>query len=263
MALCMTDKGYDFPLHSLDLMRDGSLLAAQARCAIAVPQGLLVVPPALHARGVRVTTAACETAVAAGLAVHAPHVSHLASFGLDLAWATNMRHWCARMQGEERAAVGLRTEGRLTSAALQDLVERGQRAWVRLSLSARLCGKAGLVTRGKAPRARLQLLDVLGQAAERADEHAAALAEHGYGATQRAELRALIAALAQAHESSQEHSYQAQRHADMLMVMRGALLGDLSRLSQAAPTILPHVEARALRMGRLLPRRRATAAVPR
>ena len=252
----MMNKGYDFPLYSLELVHDPSALSDEPRYTIEVPQGLLVVRPALRRRAACTTTSVCDTAVETALSHHYTHIEGFSSFGLDADWAQHMRHWQQRLLAEDEAAAPILVDARLGSQQLAGLVQQGQKMWSRLSLCAKLAGKAGLVVSGRAPEDRVKLIDALALAQQRAQDQAPALAQHGFGPTEMALLQNIITALREGHDQSARLGFQRQRHSDTAVVIRGALLGDLSRLAKIGPQVLLPAQAAALLVQRLVPRRR-------
>lgn len=255
MAIGMEDKGYQFPLHSLDLINDSSQLLHEPRYCIPVPQGRLVVRKELRVRGMKVGTEVCDQAVCTALAYHEKEAAGFAAFRLDAAWTESMRAWRERMIDRDFRGLSLQTDRRLGTERLQALAKEGRGVWARLSLCARLCGLSGVLIQGRAPRARLKLADALGEAAGRAREYAEPLARCGFGPAQQEQVRALIAALSEEHRQAGERRWQQQRHRDVLVVVRGALLGDLSLFSEVALQVLGPEAAQAVQVQRLLGQR--------
>ena len=108
----MLDKGYDHPLHSLDLLGPAAEPPEGPRFVLADPAGRLAVRPALRRRARNVSTTVCEAALHAALVQHERAPSFFCAHGLDEAWLGGLRHWRRRMWHEEglrhRATMELR-----------------------------------------------------------------------------------------------------------------------------------------------------------
>lgn len=246
----MLDKGYDFPLHSMDLLGPASLGADEARFTVPVPQGRLRVAPALRRRGARLSTGACEDAVALALAQRALAPRAFLRFGFDEAWAAAMRHWRREMMAQHVRA-------QLRAAQAQDggtrpLVEAGRRLLGRLSLSAQLAGLGGLLTAGRPPWQAAALLGALGEAERRARAHAEALERRGFGPEELGELGALLPQLAAAVAARPGRRLAQGEETARLLTLRAALLGDATLLGRVARQALPQRQHRRLSLRRLL-----------
>src|SRR5689334_20406681 len=99
----MSDQTYAHPLYSFELIAHDAAGAAQARYAVPVPEGRLVISPALVARGVRPTCDACIEAVSAGLGYHAQDPAGFGSYGLGPEWAESMVYWQGRLRETDHA----------------------------------------------------------------------------------------------------------------------------------------------------------------
>lgn len=253
----MEDKGYSHPLYSLELVPPGQRGPDDPRWAIEVPQGKLMVAPTLRQRGKRFPTATVDTVVATALSRWAMAHAGFARFGLSPAWADNLSHWRGCMLENEAAQVHLQTEGQLASERSRALIDRGRWHFARIKFCGQLSGQVDLLLRGPAPRQRLALIDALRRIEGRLrarSQAADVLSRHGYGADLQAELSQLVPLLQAEHDADAARLFEGRRLGDELFVIRGALLGDVSRLSQVAPRILSRTEAAALQVQRLLRR---------
>src|SRR4051812_1346589 len=137
----MRDKGYDHPLHSLDLIAEVSdLPAGAARFAIPVPQGHLVVRDALRTRGQQAGSLACYQALHRGMLYHGRAVAAFSAYGLTAAWAAHMRHWGERLMDEDDRRAALAAEAQVATPRRRALLRRGRDLWRQLGLTVRLAG---------------------------------------------------------------------------------------------------------------------------
>jgi hypothetical protein len=157
------------------------------------------------------------------------------------------------MEDENRAR-------RIHQAALltprrQELLDEAAGLWQRLDLAVRLSGLNGAIPLGRRPRAGLALAERLLQIAGQIDQapHAGRLAQFGFGAAERARLRELAAAIPPARQALAAHRAECRALGGPIVCIRGALLGDLARLCQAAQALLPSLLSAPLRMCRLVP----------
>jgi hypothetical protein len=252
MPWIMHDKGYGFPLYSLDLIAEEAAPADEPRYFYRVPEGRLVVRPALRRRAGDVPTGRVDDAVAVALSRHGLHPHAFARHGFTEAWARGMAHWRRLMIDQQRLRHTRQAELDLANEARRELMRRAQRMWGRLSLASRLAGLPGMVLRGRAPQAGAALCAALEQAAARAREHEAPLARHGFAAEEQAGLASLLSALRTSLSSGREPAWKKEEAACGLVVLRAALLGDVSLFVQAAPEVLLPAHLPALRMQRLL-----------
>ncbi len=252
----MMDKPYEFPLYSLDLIANPAETADDPRYAIPHERSALVIRKELRKRAANASTEICDAAVCTGLAHHALDIPGFGDFGLDAAWAENMRHWQKRMLDQNEARRLLQSNGVLGTRDRHDVDQAARQMWDRLVLCAKLSRLGDRVASGSAPRGRLQLLDALSGAAERVREHAGPLSQHGFGQAYQEQLTQVIAALSDHHQKAGRMERARRDSSNVLLVMRGALIGDLLLLSHAAPHVLPPKAADALLLRRLFPQRR-------
>jgi hypothetical protein len=256
----MQDKGYDHPLHSLDLVPLAQAGEDEPRYAIFIPQGRLVVRPELRRRAAGITTAVCEEAVAVALARHRGAAEGFARFGLDARWAENMAYWTDQMLAQQGKRERLEAEMDDARTVLQGLCLKGRERWARLWMVSRMAGLVGVVTSGRAPKGESPFCEALLAAAAQAQRPhlAEALAGHGFKTTEAAAIMDLVAEIRAARRRVQELAVLHGEAGDALLVMRGALIGDLGRLCQAAPMVQGTHRA-ALQMSNLLGERRKKA----
>lgn len=256
----MHDKGYDHPLHSLDLVPLAQAGEDKPRYAIFIPQGRLVVRPELRRRAANVSTAACEEAVAVAISRHRAAAEGFARFGLGMQWAESMIYWTDQMLAQQGARDRLEAEMDEARAVLQGLCLQGRERWARLSLVSRMAGLAGVVMRGRAPRAEAPFCAALLEAAEQAGRpHLLdALSRHGFMGAEVTAIGELVTSIRAARKRVQDLAVLHGEAGDALLVLRGALLGDLGRLCQAAPMVQGTHRA-ALQMSNLLGERRKRA----
>jgi hypothetical protein len=259
----MTDKGYDHPLYSLDLLPLSHAGDDEPRFCLFVPQGRLVVRAELRRLGAGLSTGQIEDALALALTRHRIALPGFSRRGLTAAWADNMLHWRQRMIEKELLRQGLQGELDLASRTLRGLGGDGHQIWGQLSLAARMAGLAGTITRGRAPQASLALGDALRQASLRASEPvpAALLLQFGFGAAEQAELSGLADRIAAARQQVLDLTRKVQQASDTLVTIRAALCGDLRRLCQAAPYVVGPEHRKVLQVQTLFDRRRTSMAV--
>lgn len=257
----MMNKGYDFPLYSLDLQQPGAEPPGR-ELYVPVPQGRLVITPALLGRSQRVGLLRCLQAQGEALERWRRHRAVFSTFDMDDAWAASMQHWGAQLellqQGLHQSSVELRlttTDHRRTCA-----VSLARLADARLR--AELVGLSGLPrpqTRAThATTATLQEgLQVLGDPLWQK-----ALATVGYGDAERAALEESVRARTSTWLARQRCEAEQARLSARSQVLRGALLGDLARLCKIAGQVLHPLEQPGLRMGRWFPHRAADKGRP-
>ncbi len=256
----MLNKGYDHPLHSLDLLPMGADLPDGPRYTFPWANDTrLVIRPELRRRAEDLTTTTVAQAVDEALGYHAVAVAGFAEHDLGEDWAESMVYWTGRLLDADQERLTWDALGREQGHLLGGLLARGRRLWVRLALAVRLGGidVAMVPARGRAPRAVLTFIDALQQAGRAAREPvwAARLAAAGFGPLQQADLADVVARLDAARLERIAHEDVMQVTAGRVVVLRGALMGDLSRLCVVAPHVLLPEQARALTVRRLLPRR--------
>lgn len=249
----MDDKGYPYPLYSLDLLA-GDARAPEPRYFLPAEDGRLVISPALRRRGANLSCAALRDAVDLALVHHDVHLRTLGSLGLDEAWADAMRHWSKLLLEEDRRRLDLQARQRL--GALQRGADL-ERAWAlrgRLLLAAEMADVAPLLPGREASRCQEPVaLRTLGPVVARLQEPALAarLARCGFGAEHVAELAAALRRLSTARDEAAALEPERQEHSDRTVVLRGALLGDLALLCRAAARALPPGTGGALQLGAL------------
>lgn len=260
----MDKKDYDFPLYSFSPVSSYDQLDRDARFAIPVPGGRLIVRRELRRRGEDCRSDVVAQAVGAALAHHEQSVGRFAPFGLDGEWAGSMRHWTAYMmdldgeRGQGRVGLHVATEQR--RAAVKD----GQKLWQRLSMAAQLGGIGGTIVSGTVPRGPRKLGEALGLARRKLDDPQAAelLGRFGFLPEYREQLDRVLADLGPQREQSMAALQDNRRRSAELCVVRGALLGDLGLLCQRAKLVLPPELAAELTMQRLLDARRQPKPAP-
>jgi len=248
----MATTPYEHPLYSFTLLPDDARGAEDGRYAVPMPQGRLVVSPALRARGERLCCDTIVQAVSAGLAFQARDPAGFTRYGLGPEWAAAMRYWQGRLHDTEQALMQLGVVSRLRTKQLTALRDAGRDTWRHLMLCSRFCSKAGLIVKGESPRARGALRDGLTVALQRVHENAEALACHGFGPQQVQDLTRLIADLGAQDQDAAAAAWRRRELSGQAMVIRGALQGDLVLLTQAAPRVLGQKAAAGLRLGRIL-----------
>lgn len=253
----MHDAGYDHPLYSFELLsRTTALPPALARYVLPIPQGFLTVRAPLLRRGGRTHSDACYKAVAFVLGFHEGRP--FGRYGLGSDWADAMRYWNERMMDlyGRRCNLGHERSVRRRLEAPQ-LLPEARRLWQHVGIASRLAGVGRTIAAGRAPRARLLLLERLRQlqAEVSAPDRAARLARFGFGPEEQVRLAEIIAGIGGWREAEDQHGDERRTLSDSITVIRAALIGDLSRLSQ----ITRLVDARGVhhvRVGRLLGRGR-------
>lgn len=251
----MQDKGYPHPLFSLNLHRDPA--SSDEDDVLYVPIGKrdrLVVSPSLCVQGRRVSTSACVRATCAALA-HFPYAhKDFARYGLDQDWHGNMHHWVAQAQDLEARGVRIRGHALIDRLPRQDLPERAQRQWTRLRLISRLAGLGNKVIPGRMPRRRNDIKEALRGVLEALDRPSnnERLAACGVGDDDRAVLRELIAAFDAAATEDRDAASRLREIQGTLIVVRGALLGDVAHFCRVALHVFPPEARRELRLQRLL-----------
>lgn len=196
----MVEKGYPFPLYSLDVLGAGQAPLDEERYALPAAAGRLVIAPALRRRGEEVGTAACEELAALGLSRQRLGAAPLSALGFDGDWAAGLRYWRRRMVEQQRLCGAIDAEIDEAAAQRRRRIEEATLLWgppLPLGRPAR-CGPA------------------LGH---------------------RAQAEALRAA-AEADRAEAEHRRRQEEAQARLAVIRGALLGDLAMLFRAPSAVL-------------------------
>lgn len=229
----MRDKGYPFPLYSLDLVLHQATPLDDLRFSLPAPGGRLQVRRWLRRRGEHVSTADCQEAALRALALQRGEPA-LRRCGFDEAWAEALRHWLRRLEAptEER----WRQEVEAREAQAQGSAAQAELAalWRRLALAARMARSGGLLPADpRGSEARRRALREAGQRLGGDGALQALLAEHGFGAPQRRRLAAVLAALEESAARGEQAGAARRACAEELAVLRGALLGDVAWLRGA------------------------------
>lgn len=249
----MEDKGYDHPIHSLELVTSLSSRPDDAGYGVPVPQGYLVTQRALRVRGAKLATQLVHDAVSSGLGVHGIHPAGFARFGLDADWAGNLSWWCGWLNQQDGARVTGQTDQVLDTGTRRYWQEQAKQVWAHAAVCARLAGVKDVV-RGRAPRQRVALLDGLRELQVRVQARQQELQRWGYLAEHHAALAEVTAGLERQHRLLAERGWEQRGRSAGLAVVRGALVGDLSRLSQVAPHVVGPKIAKNAQIGQLLGR---------
>lgn len=262
----MANLGYDFPLHSFDLIAGAGREQDEQRFSIPVPQGRLVLRPELRARGRNLSTAAVEQAITQTLSHRQLDPAGFARHGHDDAWVESVLHWRQRMIAAEGERMQIEVEGRHAAAERQAAVREGIDLRARASLAARLArlGKE-LVVPGRRRNSAVGLQADLEGLLERLQVpgRAEALARGGFGPEEQARVAKVAAALPNLRRLGVGYAEELRQRSDLLSVLRGALVGDLCRLCLAAPRVLPPEAAQHLTQARIFPPRPARWRRPR
>jgi hypothetical protein len=254
----MNRMGSEHGLYSFELVvTTANLPGDTARCGVPVAGGLLIVRRGLLLEAKRVSSLACYRALHRGLALHRPHAGALAVCGLDAQWAGHMAAWGERLLAADEGRARLHHEAALAAPRRRELLEEAGLLWQRLGLSLRLAGLDEVIVPGPRPRGGLALMERLLQLADQIDHapHAGRLGQFGFGPAERARLREIAAAIGPARHAHARLRAACRAAGGPLLTIRGALLGDLARLCDAAQTLLPPILSAPLRMRRLLGRR--------
>lgn len=220
--------------------------APEPRYVLPDEAGVIYIDPTLRRRACKWGTPACNKAVLDVFAKLREHPGPLGEAGFDHAWAEALAHWLGRLL--TAAAVEERAEGERRDAAVR--WEQAQlettRAWRRLHVAAHSAGERGTLLTKPLPR-RYEDVDArLGEALVRLEDAELrgrlALfqfkdAEHQALAQVRDERHAARAALLAVTE-------ERRLLQDRVIVLRGVLLGEVTRFSKAARRLLPSDSAR-------------------
>jgi hypothetical protein len=258
----LCEKGYRFPIYSLNLVRPDDLLPEDPRYSLAVPEGRLIVRAELRRRGADVSSSACIGGVMRAMGFHALAPAGFAAHGLTLDWAAGMRHWTLCLDQHERRLRSAETDSLLCLRERDLLIDEARRLWTRLSLASRLAGLA-LLPAGRPPRRPLELVAALRLAGAAAATNQVLLSEHGFGLPLLGRLAEVAEELSACCQALQRGELARRPLSDARPVLRGALIGDVARLCAVAPLVLPPRAAGELQMGRLFPRAPRKPPAPR
>ena len=248
----MINKNYDRPLYSLNLIQPGDPTEDEPRFCIQVPQGLLIVSRPLRVRGKNINHDRCARALALGLDFHGRGAAAFARHGLDDEWAQNLRFWWERLCDFKTRHVVTGSAGSLATGHRGEAMQRARQIWKRLSICADLAGLSGYIVTNPPPRDRQRFLVALARAIPLATEHEGRLTSCGFGKAEQDELSLAAEDLGTLHHEADRRGWEKTQLAAMQFVLRGALVGDLSRLVKTAKVALPDEKARACTMNRLL-----------
>jgi hypothetical protein len=238
---------------SLNLLGPRQDFPDESVYSIAVPEGSLVISKALRKRAECLTTQQAEEAVNTALAAHGVYLDGLSPYGLSRAWAESMRHWSERLsqlETEWKALSGdLSTVRQNRRRLRQDAVE----LWRRLGLTSRLAHVEPPVSGGP-PRGEQGLLTGLEYAIERLREPAyAVLGSRGFGEEDQTLLRKVVGDLRGLAAEELKLVERKRKISGMILVVRGALIGDVIHLSKAAQmTIADQRERQRVQVAKLL-----------
>jgi hypothetical protein len=255
MPIVMTDKGYLHPLFSLNLIAKDVPTDDEPRYAIPDPNGRLVIKTQLRVRAQNLTPWTISTAVANAAAYHKSNVARFISYGFDEEWAQNLEHWCQRMLSTEGQRETNTFSCRLHSQDGEDLLHQCRYMFRQLNLAASLSGQAGMLTRSLTPSTLSGFYQVFLPLEGRARDLLPLLSGHGFGQPQQESLERLMVRLADHEKSTATKQWARQQSSDMLTVIRGALLGDVTRFTQVVPLVGNPEDAARLTIGKLLGRR--------
>lgn len=249
----MLDKGYPHPLYSLDLVSQPAD-DDEARFVLRSPRGYLRLAMHLRRRGVAVTSLDLLVATDDRLDLYARFQPLLASVGMTLEWAESLRYWLEQLE------ISYRTQSLLimNHMALQQRFKAHDREceqvfrglWLKLRLTGiHLCGVPRALPRSHAERSA-----VLDLAAAQLESPQLAESIARLPVTAGPSLRELINERRALWLQRQGADAERQAGQDRAVVLRGALLGDLQRLSDAARLVLPRRLAELFALESALPR---------
>jgi hypothetical protein len=249
----MNDKGYRYPLMSLNLLGPRQEFPDESVYSIAVPEGFLVISKALRKRAECHSTQQAEEAVNTALAAHGIYLDGLSRYGLSRAWAEGMRHWSKRLSELETEWRGLSEDLSTVRRNRRTLKADAVELWRRLMLTSRLAHVEPPVSGGP-PRGEQGLLTGLEYAMERLREPAyAVLGSRGFGEEEQAMLRKVVGDLRDLAAEELKLAERRRKVSGMILVVRGALIGDAIHLSKAAQmTIADRRERQRVQVGKLL-----------
>lgn len=243
----MDGPGYAHPLESL-LLCASDAQAPEPRYVLPIEGGLLYVDPGLRRRASKWGNATCQRAVLDVFAHHLGHEALLAPAGFDRSWAHALAYWLAYLQQlteRERAQEERRREAARSwdRAQLDTALE-----WRNLHVAAHSAGCKGTPLTRPLPRRQQEIEARLQDALERLQD--AELRERlqlfGYKEPQRAALHQVQADRRRARALLEQAEQERQLLQGQLLVLRGALLGEVIRFSKAARRVLPRDNAQRL-----------------
>lgn len=251
----MLDKGYDRPLYSLDLLKGPASPPEDDVYTVPVMQGRLVVRPTLRRQGADTLTRDCVNAVYARLAYFPYAHEEFTRFGLDATWIDHMKGWCEKAKELERERTQRGHWHEIDRHFRKELPACAQALWTRLHMASALAGLGSTVVDGRMPQGRVDLLEALRTVSIRLSEEdtMARLSTQGFGPGDREALADVMARLRAAMDDDEAHSRRRRALQGALVVVRGALLGDLALFSRAGRATFPPESKMHAAMGRLLP----------
>lgn len=234
----MQDKGYPHPLYSLDLVNQPAD-DDEARFVLRSPRGFLRLAAHLRRRGAAVTSLDLLVATDDRLDLYARFQPLLASVGMTQDWAGSLRYWLEQLE------ISYRTQSLLAMnhmALLQRFKAHDQACeqafrglWLKLRLTGiHLCGVPRALPRSHAERSA-----VLDLAAAQLESPQLAESVARLPVTAGSSLRELMTERRSLWLQRQGADAERQAGQDRAVVLRGALLGDLQRLADAARLVLP------------------------
>lgn len=243
----MDRPGYPHALASLLLCRSAAQ-APEPRYVLPVPAGLLYVEPVLRRRASKWGSGACQRAVLDVFAHHHGNEALLGPVGFDRGWALALAHWLAQLQGlTEREQA--EEERRREAAQRWDRAQHDTATeWRHLHVAAHSAGYRGTPLTRPLPRRQQDVDTRLEDALQRlADgDLRERLALFGYKDPQRAALQQVRLDRRSARALLEEAERDRQLLQDQIIVLRGALLGEVTRFSKLARKLLPRDSARQL-----------------
>lgn len=233
----MIDKGYRFPLHTLNLMTAAPDDAA-ARYALLVPEGRLCAAESWLRRAGHFGSLTVLRRARHVLLLCEPFSAALARAGLDAGWIASMRHWQAVLTQTFQEHFLLELEGEEAAARWAALEQEVEGRWQRLWLWLRLAGVYVPGVPRALPRTLAERAAVLAQM-ERA--LAVALSPPPRDAAL-LQARPLLADLLRERQRllvlREELAQKRGRAADRGLLLRAALMGDLMRCGEVARLVL-------------------------
>jgi hypothetical protein len=249
----MINKGYRYPLMSLNLLGPRQEFPDESVYSITVPEGSLVISKALRKRAEGLTTQQTEVAVNTALAAHGIYQEGLSRYGLSRAWAEGMRHWSKRLSELETEWTGMSGDLSTVRQDRRGLRQSAVVLWRQLALTSRLAHVEPPVSGGP-PRGEQGLLTGLEYAIKLLRRPTyAVLGSRGFGKEDRVMLRKVVGDLRGLAEEELKLVERRRKVSGMILVVRGALIGDVIHLSKAAQmVIMDQKEKRNMQVGRLL-----------
>jgi hypothetical protein len=253
---------YPHPLHSfLFIPRTPDLTGPPAPHELVLQSGVLRVRPGLVRWAREVTTPACTHTIGTILDAHQPFADTLEPYGLGRMWAGSIGYWAGQLVDLEARRQDLAARILLQNGLRKRSRDGAKRMWQRLNLASRLAEVVPPLAQGRPPRAEADLVAALQLAVERLDqpELAKRAACNGFGPGERAFLVECLGELVMMGAQVRRMEVERSEAAGRVLVVRGALLGDMARLNSLAYGIgLPEDWARRLDVRLVLgsPRRR-------